>query len=319
MHISQVLKANQHGRRNCARTTGFALLVVGLLMLAGCGGDSGGDTPRLVPSGTSGGVVASIFPLGSLAQQIVGPGVKVTVLVPPGREPHDYVLTPSATLALASAKAVVLVGRNLDRRIVEAASRVAPQAKQYAMDRLIPADDLASIPSRNPHLWMDPVLAAAFVAKLGPALAKQFPDDAATIAANTKALLGQLHALDRAYHDDLAAVPTKQLVTFHNAYDLLAKRYGLKVVAHLMPMLTSEGSEVTPQRLVRAIAAVRQYRLKVLYAESEFSQSAIDAVQRQTGAKVLTLDPLGEPGRKGYDSYQAMMRSNLAILVKGQG
>ena len=41
------------------------------------------------------------------------------------------------------------------------------------------------------------------------------------------------------------------------------------------------------------------------------------ALADRSGCGLATLDPLGNPNVEGYDSYLAMMRSNLAALKRG--
>ncbi len=170
----------------------------------------------------------------------------------------------------------------------------------------------------NPHLWLDPVLAKRFVVPLAEELTKLKPDLASEIAKRAQAVLKKLEALDVEYRRELTKVPVKELVTFHNAFDLLAERYGLEVVGHLTPVELGPGAEITPRRLQDAIDQVASRKLKVVYAEPQFPRNAIDAIGRATGARVLILDPLGSPNRPGYEDYFVLMRSNLATLVKGQ-
>jgi zinc transport system substrate-binding protein len=124
--------------------------------------------------------------------------------------------------------------------------------------------------------------------------------------------------LDGEYRDRLAKVSTRELITFHNAFDLIADRYHLNIVARLTDIEVSPGGEVTPHHFVAAIDAIRKYHLAVIYGEPEFSADALAVIRRETGVDVLELDPLGGPQQPGYKTYQEMMRSNLEVLVKGQ-
>jgi zinc transport system substrate-binding protein len=179
------------------------------------------------------------------------------------------------------------------------------------------ADD-ASKTAPNNHLWLDPVLAQQFVAAMVEPLAKRFPTHKDQIRAAADNLSVDLKRLDAEYRDDLAKLSTRELITFHNAFDLIARRYHLKIVARLTDIEVSPGGEVTPHNFVAAIQAIQQYHLAVIYGEPEFSDDVLAVIRRETGVEVLQLDPLGGPQQPGYRSYQEMMRSNLATLVKGQ-
>ena len=124
--------------------------------------------------------------------------------------------------------------------------------------------------------------------------------------------------MDAEYRQQLAAVPQRELITFHNAFDLIARRYGLKIVAHLTDIELTPGGEVTPEHFMEAVHAIRQFKLNAVYAEPEFPDVILNSIHRETGVEVLQLDPLGSPRQAGYQTYQEMMRSNLKTLVKGQ-
>lgn len=170
----------------------------------------------------------------------------------------------------------------------------------------------------NPHLWLDPVLADRFIAGLAPRLEPLVEGNATALHTRTLLLRQNLLALHREYQGRLARLPRRQLVTFHNAFDLLAARYGLEVVTHLAEPELTPGGGVTARRMGEVRDAVRGYGLRVLYREPQFPEAALEAIRAQTGVRVLKLDPLGHPKIPGYNGYFEMMRSNLDALVEGQ-
>ena len=285
-------------------------------------------------------IVASIQPLADLARQVAGDDgrARVSVIVPPGVTPHGFEMSTERTRRLARADVVLVVGLGLDRWAERAAERIAGDARVLSMAQMLGRDDADhhhhhhhhdhdhdhdhgdhDHSGPNPHLWLDPVLARQWVLALGEELAQMSPEHAGHFRDNAAAVADSLDALHAEHEQALAQVPRRQLVSFHNAFDLLAERYGLEVVAHLTPVELSPGGEVVPARLRAAIAAVRHYELEVIYAEPQFPDAAVRALRSETGVRVLRLDPLGNPDREGYETYQAMMRSNLATLVEGQG
>jgi zinc transport system substrate-binding protein len=171
----------------------------------------------------------------------------------------------------------------------------------------------------NNHLWLDPVLTAKFVEQLSARLKERYPDHAAEIQKAAERLLADLKQLDREYAEQLGAVPHKDLITFHNAFDLIAERYHLNILMRLTDIEISPGGEVTPDKIREALDAIKKYKLKVLYAETEFPDQVIRRLRDESGGvDVLLLDPQGNPAVEGYRTYQQMMRSNLKTLVKGQ-
>jgi zinc transport system substrate-binding protein len=222
---------------------------------------------------------------------------------------------------LAHADFVVVVGMGLDpwaEKAIEATENNLRRVVRFS-DLIAGGASPKSSPPSNYHLWLDPVLTGNFVQAFSEQLRERYPEHGATIGAAAERLLGDLHRLDREYAEQLAAVPERRLITFHNAFDLIAERYGLEIVVRLTDIELSPGGEVTPERIREALEAIKKYKLKVLYAEPEFPDQVIARLHEETKADVLQLDPQGNPAVEGYRTYQEMMRSNLKTLVKGQG
>lgn len=172
----------------------------------------------------------------------------------------------------------------------------------------------------NPHLWLDPVLTRQFVQNILPEIFALAPDDIARTSTRTAAeLLDQkLQRLDEQYKAQLAKLERKDMVTFHNAFDLVTLRYGLRVAAHLTDVELAPGGEVNASQLIETIKTIRQLKLKVLYAEPQFPDRATQVITQETGAAILRLDPLGGRGLPDYSNYFEMMDSNLNVILQGQ-
>lgn len=163
----------------------------------------------------------------------------------------------------------------------------------------------------DPHIWLDPVLAGRIVDAVAGVLANHDPEGREVYERNAAALKEELAELDKQYRETLEACRTKTLIVFHAGYGHLARRYGLDQVS-----LLGLGG-VTPDRLEKVIQLMRQKDVKAIYREPQFEPKWVEALSERAGAKVLVLDPLGHAERAGYDSYVAMMRSNLAALKEG--
>jgi ABC-type Zn uptake system ZnuABC Zn-binding protein ZnuA len=264
-------------------------------------------------------IAASIFPVANLVEQLTGDWAEVVTLLPASASPHNAALNPDQIRAVARAGLVVVVGIGLDPWAEQAAKSVgSPVVLRFA--DLIDNGAQRSTSKVNNHLWLDPVLTAKFVEELSTRLKQQYPEHAADIQSAADRLLADLRQLDHEYAEQLSGVPNKDLITFHNAFDLIAERYHLNILVRLTDIEISPGGEVTPDKIREALGAISKYKLKVLYAETEFPDQVIRRLRDETGGRVdvLLLDPQGNPAVEGYRTYQQMMRSNLKTLVKGQ-
>jgi zinc transport system substrate-binding protein len=332
-----------------------AVLLVALLaaVFSGCEdrGDRG-DKPAI--GGASAGarkpvIAVTLFPIYSIVSDLVGEWADVQLLLPPGASEHGFELTPVQLEQVSKADLLVMVGMNMDNwaeaavkktnrklEVLRFADLIGEKIDDHDQDADADNDHAQTQPAttapvahhdhdhdhehhgRNNHLWLDPMRTASFVNKLGEKLLPYFPAQSVSLRARVLMYSSNIVNMHQIFAAQAARFPQKNLVTFHNAFDLLAERYGLKVVAHLAEIEVSPGGEVTPQELVEAINAVKTLKLAVVYAEPQFPDHAMQAIKEQTGARVLKLDPLGNPNIDGYRTYMDMMKSNLHTIVEGQ-
>lgn len=272
-----------------------------LALAAGCGRDEGADRSGALK------VAASIFPLADVARQIGGGDVEVVTLLPPGASPHGFEPQPRQVEQLARCRLLLAVGAGADPWAARAAKASG------ANIRTLPFADAAgqSAQDGDPHGWLDPVRMKQFTVAVAGAMADLDPNHAAAYAARAKAFAAELDKLDAEHRETLGKLKTKAFVSFHPAFTHLATRYGLQQAA----LAESHADEGGPERLEHVVEFVRKHKLRVVFAEPQFPAEKLRWLEEQTGASVGRLDPIGNPNVKGYDSYLAMMRSNLKALA----
>ena len=109
--------------------TRFATVALAVSAFVGCQGSS-------APSEQHNPVIAaSIFPLGSLVEQLSEPWAEVVTILPPGVSEHDAELHPDQLRELNRAELLVTVGMGLDDWAEKAAERAAPGSEGLAIRR----------------------------------------------------------------------------------------------------------------------------------------------------------------------------------------
>jgi len=343
----------QTGRRGWPGSCGVLPMLVMMLLLTGCGeGEPGGDSATAEPSGAQR-VVATIWPLADVTRQLLPEAVAVDVLLPPGRSPHGFELTPEQMRRLGRAGLLVSVGLSVDTWADDAADRVggalarwrmaeaaldhAPHAAASAShqgehgdhghdhghnhDHQSPETDSEKHAHDHdhggvdPHLWLDPVLMRRAAGDLSQHLIERFPEHEQAITRRTADYLQQLRTLDAEYRQRLGAVDQPRIATFHSAFDRLAERYGVEVVATLMPFEPT--GEVQLSRIEQVQQIIAAHDLKALFIEPQFADNAARIIQRNTQVDLILLDPIGDPDDAQRDSYLKMMRFNLEQLLRG--
>ena len=298
-----------------------ACLAAASVALAGCAAaDSGSPGSGALP------VVASFYPLQLAAEQVGGAHVRVANLTKAGAEPHDLELTPRDVAEVSKATLVVFekgLSPAVDEAVAaEAPDRgldVAPAAKLDLTFTPVESGDPRPAGDRvtDPHFWLDPVRYAAVAQAVADRLGTVDPEHRADYAAHAKAFKARLAALDGEFRRGLAHCASTSIVTSHNAFGYLARRYGMSQVG-----ITGLSPEAEPEAatLARVATYVKEHQVSTVYAETLVSPAIADTVARETGAKVATLDPLeGLTSSSAGADYFAVMRSNLAALRAGQG
>src|SRR5439155_11265614 len=159
-------------------------------------------------------------------------------------------------------------------------------------------------------VWLDPVLFAGVVKRIGAALGEP---------ARANALASRVLALDGEYRAGLAHCKRSDFVTSHAAFGYLAARYGL----HQIPITGIDPeSEPSPQRLRALITLVRREHVTTVFFERLVSPRLAETVARDAGVKVAVLDPIEglTPVEQSHgDTYLTLMRRNLQELRSALG
>jgi len=251
-------------------------------------------------------VVAAFYPLAYAAGRIGGPTFDVQNLTPPGAEPHDLELTPREVARIEEAGVVLYLSHGFQ----PAVSKAVEQARGKKVDILagLPlhaADGAEAGLTADPHVWLDPILFARVVTRIGTALNRP-----------VGTLVAELHKLDGEYRQGLRDCKRHDIVTSHAAFGYLAARYGLAQVS--ITGLAPE-SEPTPQRLAHVIQVVRRTHATTVFFERLVSPRLAETVAREVGARTAVLDPiegLTPDEQKRGENYLTLMRLNLAALRK---
>jgi zinc transport system substrate-binding protein len=280
--------------------------LLALVVVAGCTSGSGTG-----PTGGRPTVTTSLYPLAAVLGEIGGPAVAVRDLAPPGVEPHDLELTSNQLDAILDSSLAVVMGKDFQPSIEAGAGRRdGPTVR--VLDRLGGA-----VRGTDPHIWLDPVLLGRVVRELTPAVAAVVPrGQRAAIRARADAAVPQLDALDAEYRAGLARCDRAVIVSAHDAFDYLARRYGLRVeaVAGISPE-----QEPDPARLADLTDLVRRDGVTTVFTEELVSRIA-RTLAREAGVRTAVLDPIESPARgTGFAGYLAAMRSNLAALRTALG
>jgi zinc transport system substrate-binding protein len=263
--------------------------------------------------------VASFYPLYDFARHVAGNHATVTLLVPPGTEPHDWEPAPTDVIRVQSARVFVYNGAGFEswaNRLMGELGRGGPRVVSAA-------DGLTSLQTEghiDPHVWLDPLLARQEVEVIRAALAAVDPGHAADYEANAAAFSRRLLELHQRFEAGLAACARREIVVSHAAFAYLARRYHLTQVPIIRSL--APDAEPSPADLAALTRQARRAGVTYVFFETLVAPKLADTLARELGARTLVLNPIEgltkEEEARGV-GYVELMDANLRNLRTGLG
>ncbi len=285
-------------------------VVMGLAAIGALVGCRTGEAPPAQEGKLA--VTVSILPQQYFVERIGGEHVQVNVLVPPGADAHTYEPKPAQLRALARSQVYFTIGVEFEKawmgrilaanpslRVVDTTQGIErlPMAAHNEASRLTLRDRLRAIFGRgatpapeeemDPHVWLSPRAVRQQAQIIYETLAALDPAHREAYQANLAQFLADIAALDQEIAQSLAGLESRTFMVFHPAWGYFARDYGLTMLA-----VEVGGQEPSPQELARIIALAKQEKIRVIFAQPEFSTRAAEAIAREIGGQVLLISPL---------------------------
>ncbi|UYO74299.1 zinc ABC transporter substrate-binding protein [Halomonas qinghailakensis] len=258
--------------------------------------------------------------LGDLVKGVAGEDASVTVLTPVNAEVHEWELTPDNFAALEDADVVFYNGYQLEQwmRQVEATVTedvpivAVAEASEYPTQSIVTGEMEGDI---DPHLWMDPRAAGAYVQAIANVLEDSLPQKADAIQQRAAELKNQLHELHVELQEALEVIPEDRrvLLSSEAAFLYFSDAYHFE---HDGIWGTNSETEGSPRQLMRVIDMINERQPAALFWESTISDRHVTSIARDTGLPVagpLYVDSLSEPDGEAAD-YFSMQRHNVELL-----
>ena len=236
-------------------------------------------------------VATTIIPLGEFVREIGGERVKVTVLVPPGAEPHTFEPSPSQIRQIADANVYVKIGAGFEYWI-DNILKINPSMlivdSSQGVD-LIKGSDEGSIGGVDPHIWVSPRDAMVQVRNICVGLIKVDPSGKDYYIKNMDTYIRKLEELDYFLNSTFAKTDKKKFIVLHPAWSYFARNYGLEEIS-----INEEEKEPGPKYVANVIELAKANGIKTIFVEPQYNPKMADIMANEIGGKEVVIDPLGE-------------------------
>ena len=240
------------------------------------------------------------------------PGVEVLNLTQPQTGClHDYHMTPDDMMHLSGANIFVVNGAGMEAFLDKVVAQL-PALKIVNASAGIELIRGEGDEGDNPHIWVSVSLHMRQVENIAAQLAQADPAHAEQYQKNGAEYVARLDQLRKMMHVGLKDIQTRDIITFHEAFPYFAKEFNLNIAAVIE---REPGSEPSAKELAETIEIVKQAKVKALFAEPQYPAKAAEAIARESGAKLYSLDP-AVTGPMKAEAYVEVMGKNLAELRK---
>ena len=268
----------------------IAILAALFVMVAGCKGGVGSKPV----------IAVSIQPQKWLLERIVGERIEVVSLLSQGSNPETYEPDMNHLMSLERSVAYFCIGNiGFEMAIVDKAQSNNPDIKIYNNSRGIKLicgthEGVALQHSAeghhhevDPHVWTSVTNARVIATNMCDAVCELDARHCEFYKQNLKALLEQLDALDAEIRKTLDGCQGRAFVVWHPSLSYFARDYGLQQIA-----MECEGKEIPAKLLKEEIDYAQQTDAKVFFFQKEFDSRRVEAVNKQIGAKLVTINPM---------------------------
>lgn len=266
-------------------------------------------------------VFVSIQPQAYFVERIGGDRVLTEVLVPPGKSPAIYALSPMQMSRLSNAKILFGIGVPFENHLI-------PKIKHNTGLKIVDTrngihlrnmagrhhgdghhHDAEGLGGKDPHIWLNPAMVKKQAVTICEALTDVDPPGKKEYSDNLNAFIEDLEKLDEKIRTRLLPVRGRAFFVFHPSFGYFADAYNLEQVAVEM-----EGKMPRGKDLTALIKKARERKVRVIFVQPQFDRTTVLKIARAIDGKVLPLDPLAYD----YINNLESMADNIFHALNGQ-
>jgi len=244
----------------------------------------------------------SIAPQKYFVEKIGGSHVTVTVMVPPGAEPHTYEPKPREVLALSRAQIYFTVGAPFESawlpRFYAVNTKLSIVHTEANVPKISMTDEKhheqshAKYPESGMdiHIWLSPPLVKIQALSILEGLEKIDPAHSSEYQANYSRFAAEIDSLDAYLKSLFSGIGKKKnFLVFHPAWSYFARAYGLKEIP-----IEIAGKEPKPSELVNLIKQARKQEITVVFVQPQFSSRTAKIIADAIHGHMVKADSMAE-------------------------
>jgi zinc transport system substrate-binding protein len=270
-------------------------------------------------------VITTLFPLYDMARNIGGDRAEVTLLLPPGVEPHSFEPRPGDIVKIAKADVFIYTGKFMEPWAADIIRRVTNKdliiVDASAGTKMIPAvfhdaDEPAG--TSDPHIWLDFDNAKIMVKNIAGSFQTKDSADSGYYQRRAADYSNKLTELDSSFRSTLSTCKNREIIYGgHYAFGYMASRYGLK---YLAAQGISPDAEPTANDMANLVKQIKKDKIKYIFYEELTSPKIAETLAGETNVRLLMLNAAHNVTREQFDqkvSFFDILKNDLDNLKTG--
>ncbi|MDD1795472.1 zinc ABC transporter substrate-binding protein [Enterovibrio sp. ZSDZ42] len=164
----------------------------------------------------------------------------------------------------------------------------------------------------DPHAWLDPENAKAWVAVIQETLSAADPEHAATYKRNAADATASLNALIADTNAKIGKLGKVKFIVFHDAYQYFEKRFNV-IAAGAISL--GDAEDPSPKRIKEIRETVKALNVNCVFTEPQYNPGLVKNVFQGTSISTIgVMDPLGASLPIGSTQYQTLIEAMVKSL-----
>lgn len=251
-------------------------------------------------------IYTSIYPIYDFTKKIGGEKITVYNMTKAGAEPHDFEITSKDMANLSNADLFIYNGGGMEHW-VDTIMEALKDLKYINASSNINENNL------DPHFWLSPINAKIQMENIKNGLIEIDFENKNYYESNYNLYANRLNELDDKIRNSLSNIKNRNLVLTHPAFGHFCKEYSLNQIA------IARG-EADPKAMADIITFIKNNNVRAIFYEEFSSSKLVDSIAKETGIKILTLNPIESLSEEDIDAgedYFSIMKKNLISLSDG--
>ncbi|WP_232153280.1 metal ABC transporter solute-binding protein, Zn/Mn family [Staphylococcus gallinarum] len=313
----------------------YILLLAVIMLLSACG-NLDKDKNKDVSTKNKLEIYTTAYAFQNLTEQVGGKYVDVKSIYPAGADIHSFEPTQKDMIKISKGDLFLYSSDEMDPVAKKIAKSInnkdlkLPLADKLKKNEILAGEEHEhegeshdehaehehEEGSKDPHVWLDPVLDKKFTKEIKDTLIKKDPKHKKYYEDNYKKVVKDIDGIDSQLKSITENPKRDTVVISHDSIGYLAKRYGFKQEG----VTGMNNEEPTQKQLMKIVKNIKKTKQPYVLYEQNISSKVTDVIKKETNTTPVSFHNMAtltkaDKQKKGI-SYQSLMKKNIKALDK---